>query len=40
VLSALRTFREDFEDHAKHGACDVCATSFLLPIVHRQRVPA
>jgi NADH:ubiquinone oxidoreductase subunit F (NADH-binding) len=40
VLSALRTFRGDFEDHAKHGACDVCATSFLLPIVHRQRVPA
>jgi NADH:ubiquinone oxidoreductase subunit F (NADH-binding) len=40
VLSALRTFREEFEDHAGYGACDVCATSRWLPTAHRERVPA
>lgn len=40
VLSALRSFREDFEDHAQYGACDVCATSLSLPTAHRERVPA
>jgi NADH:ubiquinone oxidoreductase subunit F (NADH-binding) len=40
VGSALRIFREDFEDHARYGACDVCSTSRSLPIVHRDRVPA
>ena len=40
VLSALRTFREDFEDHAQCGACEVCARSFLLPVAHRERVSA
>ncbi len=40
VGSALRTFREDFDDHARCGACEVCARSFLLPVAHRERVSA
>ena len=40
VLSALRGFREAFDDHARYGACEACATSRALPIVQRERVPA
>jgi NADH:ubiquinone oxidoreductase subunit F (NADH-binding) len=31
VASALRTFRPQFEDHARHGACDACAAARVLP---------
>jgi NADH:ubiquinone oxidoreductase subunit F (NADH-binding) len=31
VSSALRTFRPEFEDHARHGACDACVGPRLLP---------
>ena len=40
VLSALRTFREVFEDHAQYGACDLCAASSWLPVSHRERASA
>ena len=31
VSSALRSFRPEFEDHARHGACDACVGHRLLP---------
>jgi NADH:ubiquinone oxidoreductase subunit F (NADH-binding) len=31
VSSALHAFRAEFEDHARHGACDACAGPRVLP---------
>ena len=31
VSSALRTFRPQFDDHARHGACDSCVQHRVLP---------
>ena len=31
VTSALRTFRPQFDDHARHGACDACLRPRMLP---------
>jgi NADH:ubiquinone oxidoreductase subunit F (NADH-binding) len=31
VSSALRSFRPQFEDHARHGACDNCGAAGVLP---------
>ena len=31
VASALRTFSDEFEDHAAHGPCHRCASSAVLP---------
>lgn len=32
LRSALRTFAADFDDHARHGACERCATPSRLPL--------
>ncbi len=32
VLSALRAFDEDFQDHARHGRCDACLRPGELPL--------
>jgi NADH:ubiquinone oxidoreductase subunit F (NADH-binding) len=31
ITSALHTFRPAFDDHARHGACEACYSSRLLP---------
>ncbi len=31
VTSALHTFRPEFDDHARHGACDACVGQRILP---------
>jgi NADH:ubiquinone oxidoreductase subunit F (NADH-binding) len=31
VSTALRTFRPQFDDHARHGACDICLQRRVLP---------
>ncbi len=36
VLSALDAFAEEFTDHARHGACEACATSEQLPLPRRR----
>lgn len=40
VLSALETFSADFADHARHGACDACASPGELPLPVRLRAGA
>jgi len=40
VLSALGVFREAFDDHARHGRCDLCTETPLLPLLHPERMPA
>jgi len=37
VLSALQTFSADFADHARHGACDACASPGELPLPMHSR---
>jgi NADH:ubiquinone oxidoreductase subunit F (NADH-binding) len=47
ILSALRTFSEEFADHARHGRCDACERPAELPLpldaradTSRRAVPA
>jgi NADH:ubiquinone oxidoreductase subunit F (NADH-binding) len=37
VTTALRVFAREFDDHARHGACDRCALSSTLPIPRHRR---
>ncbi len=39
VASALRRFRPVFDDHARHGACDLCRAERVLPIPAFDAVP-
>ncbi|HET9094390.1 MAG TPA: NADH-ubiquinone oxidoreductase-F iron-sulfur binding region domain-containing protein [Solirubrobacteraceae bacterium] len=40
VASALRMFRPQFDDHARHGACDACSAQGVLPTPAFDPVPA
>lgn len=37
VITALDVFAGDFDDHARHGACECCAVSSALPTPRRLR---
>ena len=32
MTSAVRVFRDELSDHARHGPCDVCELPTTLPI--------
>jgi NADH:ubiquinone oxidoreductase subunit F (NADH-binding) len=32
VASSLRVFADEFQDHARHGACERCADAPVLPV--------
>jgi hypothetical protein len=40
VSSAAAVFREEFDDHARHGVCDACAGSHVLPAPWPRRAAA
>lgn len=40
VLSALRVFREAFDDHARYGGCDLCVRAPMLPSIQPELLPA
>jgi NADH:ubiquinone oxidoreductase subunit F (NADH-binding) len=40
VTSAVRVFRDELSDHARHGPCDACQLSATLPIYEHARATA
>ncbi|HEY2572362.1 MAG TPA: NADH-ubiquinone oxidoreductase-F iron-sulfur binding region domain-containing protein [Solirubrobacteraceae bacterium] len=38
ALSAIEVFRDEFADHARHGACDRCSAPAELPLPEHERV--